>query len=257
MPAADLAVALGAIPEAFRVPLISEFERGLDEYRASDWEKVGLKAGKFCEIVYGICRGHADGSYAAVPSKPSNFPQACRDLERFSSTKGRSLCMQIPKVLIALYELRNNRSIGHISAEISPNHMDADFFIRGMKWVMAELVRNFSPLAIHESHTIVEAITSRTFHIVWSNGDARRVLEPARTASEKTLILLYSEEIIVNIDDLQRWVEYKNGTNFRRGLLKELHKKAFIHYNEDERTAQILPPGRLFVEESGLLIVSR
>ncbi|UIJ43871.1 hypothetical protein LZK98_12295 [Sphingomonas cannabina] len=240
-----------------RDPLIEEFEQALDEYRAADWEKVGLKAGKFCEIAYCICAGHATGSYAATPSKPVNFPQACRDLEQHNGTKGRSLCMQVPKILAALYELRNNRAIGHVSAEVSPNHMDAEVFLRGMKWVMGELVRNYSQLALTDSHAVVEAVTARTFHMVWSSGDMRRVLEPAKTAGQKVLILLYAEGKQVAVAQLQAWVEYKNGTDFKRKVLRDLHKRAWIHFDEKASTAQILPTGQAYVEKSGLLVVGQ
>ncbi len=234
--------------------MIEEFEQALDEYRAADWEKVGLKAGKFCEVAYCICAGHATGTYATSPSKPGNFPQACRDLEQYNAAKGRSLCMQVPKALAALYELRNNRAIGHVSAEISPNHMDAEFFLRGMKWVMGELVRNYSQLPLGDSHAVVEAVTARTFHIVWSSGNIRRVLEPAKTSGQKVLILLYAESKPVSAAQLQAWVEYKNGTDFKRKVLKDLHKKALIHFDEKAATVQILPTGQAHVEKSGLLV---
>jgi hypothetical protein len=246
--------ALNTIPVGLRDPLIEEFEQALDEYRAADWEKVGLKAGKFCEIAYCICAGHATGAYATSPSKPSNFPQACRDLEQHNGTKGRSLCMQVPKVLVALYELRNNRAIGHVSAEIGPNHMDAEFFLRGMKWVMSEFVRNYSQLPLADSHAVVEAVTARTFHIVWSSGNVRRVLEPAKTSGEKVLILLYAESKPVAVSQLQAWVEYRNGTDFKRKVLKNLHKKALVHFDEKASTVQILPTGQAYVEKSGLLV---
>lgn len=246
---------LKTIPSGLRAPLIEEFEQALDEYRAGDWEKVGLKAGKFCEVAYCICAGHATGTYATRPSKPGNFPQACRDLEQHNGTKGRSLCMQVPKVLTALYELRNNRAIGHVSAEVSPNHMDAEFFLRGMKWIMGELVRNYSQLVLSDSYAVVEAVTARTFHMVWSNGDMRRVLEPMKTASQKVLILLYAEGKPVTVTQLQAWVEYKNGTDFKRKVLKDLHKKAWVHFDERAATAQILPTGQAYVEKSGLLVM--
>lgn len=245
---------LAAIPVGLRDPLIEEFEQALDEYRAADWEKVGLKAGKFCEIAYCVCAGHATGNYATTPSKPSNFPQACQRLEQHNGTQGRSLCMQVPKVLTALYELRNNRAIGHVSAEVSPNHMDAELFLRGMKWVMGELVRNYSQLLLADSHAVVEAVTARTFHMVWSSGDVRRVLEPAKTSGQKALILLYAESKPVSVAQLQTWVEYKNGTDFKRKVLKDLHKKALVHFDEKLATVQILPTGQALVEKSGLLV---
>ena len=55
----SLKASLDSIPFALRDPLIEEFEQALDEYRSADWEKVGLKAGKFCEIAYCICAGYA------------------------------------------------------------------------------------------------------------------------------------------------------------------------------------------------------
>lgn len=247
---------LKSIPLGLRDPLIEEFEQGLYEYRAADWEKVGLKAGKFCEVAYCICSGHATGSYVTSPSKPGNFPQACRDLEQHNGTKGRSLCMQVPKVLVALYELRNNRAIGHVSAEVSPNHMDAEFFLRGMKWIMGEFVRNYSQLPVNESYAVVEAVTARTFHMVWSSGNVRRVLEPAKTAGQKVLIMLYAEGKPVSVAHLQSWVEYKNGTDFKRKVLKDLHKKKLIEFDEKGGTVQILPPGQAHIEKSGLLIAT-
>lgn len=245
------------IPAGLRDPLIEEFNQALDEYRAADWEKVGLKAGKFCEIAFCVCDGHATGSYAASPSKPRNFPTACQRLEQHNGTKGRSLCMQVPKVLAALYELRNNRAIGHVSAEVSPNHMDAEFFLRGMKWVMGEFVRNYSQLPLNDSHAVVEAVTARSFHMVWASGDVRRVLEPAKTAGDKVMILLYSEAKPVTVAQLQTWVEYKNGTDFKRKVIKALHKKAWVHYDEKAGTVQILPTGQSHVEKSGLLVTGK
>jgi hypothetical protein len=252
----SLTDALNAIPAGLREPLIDEFKQALDEYRATDWEKVGLKAGKFCEVAYCICAGHATGTFATSPSKPGNFPQACRDLEQYNGTRGRSLCMQVPKALVSLYELRNSRAIGHISSEVNPNHMDAEFFLRGMKWVMGELVRNYSQLPLADSHAVVEAVTARTFHIVWSSGNIRRVLEPTRTSGQKVLILLYAEGKAVPVSQLQTWIEYKNGTDFKRKVLRELHNKALVHFDEKEATVQILPTGQAHVEKSGLLLAS-
>ncbi|MCZ8187087.1 MAG: hypothetical protein O9308_11945 [Beijerinckiaceae bacterium] len=246
--------ALAAIPAGLRDPLIEEFNQALDEDRAADWEKIGLKAGKFCEIAYCICAGHVSGAFPSSASKPSNFLQACRDLEQHNGTKGRSLCIQVPRLLAALYELRNNRAIGHVSDEISPNHMDAELFLRGMKWVMGELVRNFSHLQLNESHAVVEAVTARSFRMVWTSGDIRRVLEPAKTASDKVMILLYAEGKPISVASLQKWVEYKNVTDFKRRVIETLHSKAWVHYDNEAGVVEMLPPGQHYVEQSGLLI---
>lgn len=249
----DLKTALAAIPTGLLDPLIEEFEAGLAEYRAGDWEKVGLKAGKFCETAYSICEGHAQGTFASVPFKPKNMFHDCVDLEKHNKTKGRSLCIQIPRVLIGLYELRNNRAIGHVSGEIDPNHMDAEFYLRGMKWVMAEFVRYFSKLPEDEARAIVEAVTARTFPMIWQKGDIRRILDPKKSIEDKVLILAYAENKPVKVSNLIKWSGYQNASRLRADKLKNLHNDALIHFDEDEDTVEILPPGQRHVEEKSLL----
>lgn len=249
----DLKTALTAIPDALRDPLIAEFEEGLAEYRSGDWEKVGVKAGKFCEIAFTICHGHATGAFAAAPSKPPSMFHDCQKLEQYNKTKGRSLCIQIPRVLIGLYELRNNRAIGHVSGEIDPNHMDAEFYLRGMKWILGEFVRFFSKLPEEQSRAVVEAVTARTFQVVWQSGDVRRILEPARNASQKVLILCYGENKPLAVTQLAKWIDYKNLSQFRKTVLKPLHNLAHVHFDEKADTVQILPPGQRHVEDTGLL----
>lgn len=247
--------ALKVLPDGLKGPLLAEFEQAMDEFRAGDWEAVGVKAGKFCEIAYCICAGHVAGKFPHTAHKPDNFPKSCNLLEEHNKTKGRGLCIQIPKILIALYELRNNRAIGHVSAEVSPNHMDAEFFLRGMKWVMAEFIRQLSTLALDDAHALVEAVTARTFQIVWTSGDTRRILEPAKTVSQKVLILLYAEGKPVNRNVLRAWTDYKNASYFRNTVLKDLHKHALVHFDEATDTVEILPPGQSLVENSGLLLM--
>lgn len=249
----DLNSALAGIPEALRAPLITQFEEALAEYRTGDWEKVGVKAGKFCEIAYTICEGHATGTYAPAPSKPRSMFHDCQKLEQFNKTKGRSLCIQVPRVLMGIYELRNNRAIGHVSAEVDPNHMDAEFYLRGMKWIIGEFVRFFSKLPEAESRAVVEAVTARTHEGVWRQGDVRRILDPSRSAADKILVLAYAENKAVSVGDLTKWSEYSNPSRLRKTILKKLHEEALIHFDAKADTVQILPPGQRHVEAAGLL----
>ena len=212
-----------------------------------------MKAGKFCEIAFTICDGYVNGSFAAAPRKPMSMFHDCMKLEQHNKTKGRPLCIQVPRVLMGLYELRNNRAIGHVSSEIDPNHMDAEFCLRGMKWIMAEFVRFFSALPEEESRAIVEAVTARTLQIVWKSGDVRHVLDPSKSAEQKVLILAYAENKLVPVSDILEWSEYTNGSRMRKTILRELHKQALIYFDVVADTVQILPTGQRHVERHGLL----
>ena len=249
----ELNASLAAIPVELRTPLLAEFIDALTEYRSGDWEKVGTKAGKFCEVAFTICDGHTSGSYARAPSKPKSMLHACQQLERFNASKGRSMCIQVPRVLIALYELRNNRSIGHVGGEVNPNQMDAEFFLRGMKWIVAEFVRFYSRLPEDRSRALVEAISGRTARSIWRQGKFRRVLDPSKSARDKALILAYTENGAIAVTDLSRWMEYSNVSRLRTTILKQLHDDALIHFDKESDTVQILPPGQRLVEVRDLL----
>ena len=131
--------------------------------------------------------------------------------------------------------------------------MDAEFFLRGMKWVLSEFIRFFSQKPIDESRALVEAVTVRTLPIVWQSGDVKRILDPTKSTDEKILILAYAETGAIAVADLLRWSEYANGSRLRKDVLKRLHRKAWVHFDVKDDTVQILPPGQRHVENNGLL----
>ena len=122
-----------------------------------------------------------------------------------------------------------------------------------MKWILAEFVRFFSKLPEEQSRAVVEAVTARTFQIVWQSGDVRRILEPARNASQKALILCYAENKPLAVTQIAKWIDYKNLSQFRKTVLKPLDKLAHAHFDDRADTVQILPPGQRHVEDTGLL----
>ena len=177
---------------------------------------------------------------------------ACKALEQHNKTHGRSICIQIPRVLTAVYELRNNRSIGHVGADVDPNHMDAEFFMRSIKWIVAELVRVFGKLKTTEARDLIEKVTERTHSAVWDLGDTKRVLDPTMPARDKTLVLLYASGGRASAIDLQKWTEYKNTTDFRKKVLRGLHQEALAHFDRKTLVVDLLPPGTRLVEQKGL-----
>lgn len=247
----DLDTALKDIPEGLRCPLIDLYEGALSEFRAGKWEAVGTKAGKICEVIYSISHGKISGSYPSRPSKPSNMVAECRKLEEHNKKYGRSLCIQIPRVLVAVYEIRNNRDIGHVGSDVDPNHMDAEFVMRAVQWLIAELVRVFGKLDVDRARVLVEGLTERTFHVVWADGEQRRILNPELGYLDQVIVLLYASGHSATIKQLQGWSGYKNSTEFKTKVLTKLHKAALIHVDGED--VKLLPPGIREVERRGLL----
>lgn len=250
----DLQDIFQVLPAGLSDPLISCYQELLDRYRGGDWEGVGLKAGKIVEIVYSIINGEVTGQMPTAPSKPPNMVDACMSIER--TPKGsfpRSIRIQIPRALCFIYELRNNRAIGHVSGEIDPNHMDAEMFLRASKWLLAELVRYYGQHDVNDAREVVESVTTKTFHIIWEGGERKRILNASLTAKQKSLVFLYFEPGAVPVAELMGWVEYKNSTDFKRNVLLDLHKKALVDFDKKNGVVRILPPGKNHVEQNELL----
>lgn len=245
--------ALSAIPDGLRNPLISEFDQLLSEYRSGDWEKVGLKAGKLCEIIYSILKGYTAGNYPSVPSKPNNMVDACKALENAGSAFSRSVRIQIPRVLVATYELRNNRAIGHVGGEVNPNHMDAELFLRTGKWMVAELVRVFSSSNPADAGALIDSVTEKILPVVWENNGRKKILNPDLSAKNKALVLAYASPGGAAAKDICSWSGYSNLSRFRSGVLKSLSDDALIDFDPKSDLVSISPTGSRYVEANRLL----
>src|SRR5207253_10851399 len=121
-------------------------------YHKSRSRPSELSAVLFCETIYTILHGHAAGKFASGPSKPSDFVAACRALENNTNVP-RSFRILIPRMLPALYEIRNNRGVGHVGGDVDPNFVDSTVVVAMVKWVIAELVRVFHDVPVAEAQT--------------------------------------------------------------------------------------------------------
>lgn len=244
----DAAQALGHLPQGLRDELVEEFAKITRNYRERRWEAAELDAGRFCEIVYTILKGHTDGDrYPAVASKPSKFDQACRSLEN-ATGYADSVRMSIPRVLVGLYDFRNRRGVGHVGGDVNANHMDATFALHGAQWVMAELVRVFHSTDVATAQRIADALVDRTLPVVWEVNGVTRVLATTLTLDEKTLVLLYAQTGSVSEGDLRRSLKQQRPDNYRRVLVR-LDDAVLIEYDRTAKTATLSPTGITAVED--------
>ena len=243
---------LVAIPAGLRAPLLSSFTEITKNFSEQRWEPAELNGGKFCECVYSIIHGYLIGNYPAIPSKPSNMVQACQALERIPnppSVGDRSFRIQVPRVLMPLYEIRNNRGVGHVGGDVNPNFMDAMAVLGMASWVLAELIRVFHAVSTAEAQLTVDALVERRHPLVWRSDDIRRVLLPDMPTKNQVLLLLNGEGTWIEINDLFKWVEYSGVGMFKTRVLMPLHKARYIEYDVSGQRAKITPLGVVAVEK--------
>lgn len=245
--------ALPDLPKRLRKELLDAFDKIVKNYSERRWEPSELNGGKLCEVAYSIVKGIADGSYPARASKPQNVVDACRQLER---TPGglRSVCIQIPRMIVALYEVRNHRGVGHVGGDVDPNHMDALCVLQMSKWMVAELVRILHELPVDEAVKTVDALVERETPLIWEVGDKLRVLDPSLSSKDKALILLHATRGTMGERDLIDFIEHSNPSVFRRDVLRPAHKAKLIEYDQSTKTVTISPLG---IEYTELLLAKR
>jgi hypothetical protein len=239
---------LAGLPLGLRSELVEALNKITTNFREGRWEPAELNGGKLCEVVYSIIRGHADGVMPAKPSKPQNMVDACKRLEQEQQLP-RSLRIQVPRMLVALYEIRNNRGVGHAGGDVDPSHMDAVAVLFMSKWLVAELIRVFHNMSTAEAADAVDLLVERELPIVWSVDGKKRVLAEKLTLRDKTLLLLYSEPGAVAEVDLRTWVEAADASSYRRNVLRKAHVERLLEYDEASRTVRLSPKGARYAEE--------
>lgn len=238
---------LAVVPAGLREPLFAEFNSIIQNFLEGRWSPSELSGGLFSEIVYTILLGHAKGTYAKKPSKPGNFVDACRALEKNTHVP-RSFQILIPRMLPALYEVRNNRGVGHVGGDVDPNFMDSTLVVGMARWVVGELVRVFHDVTIAEAQTTVDSLSEVMLPIVWSEGGIKRVLDPSIPLKKQIMILVGSTPSKTKQTDLDRWIEPQSPGYLARAL-RELHSSRHVEFDEAEGLVQLLPPGAKLVAE--------
>jgi hypothetical protein len=242
----NVSTALSAIPPGLRDHLITEYQGIVQNFLEQRWRPTELQAGLFSEIVYTILDGHAKGTYATGPSKPRDMAGACRLLENNAHVP-RSFQILIPRMLPALYEVRNNRNVGHTGGDVNPNHMDSVVVLSMCNWIMGELVRVYHNLSIGDAQAVVDALAEVRVPLIWTNGVVKRILDPKLSLQEHILLLAGVTVPAARATQLLSWIEYEDEKYFMR-TVRNLHKKRLVEYDKNSGTVQVLPTGAAVVQ---------
>jgi hypothetical protein len=104
-----------------------------------------------------------DRNICGGASKPPNMRDDYRELEKKSKTGkpgDHSMRVRIPRMLPALYDIRNNRGVGHVGGDVDSNLMDATAVYSMASWILAELVRAFHAVKTTDAQAAVDALVS-------------------------------------------------------------------------------------------------
>lgn len=242
---------LAGLPDVLRQELVDELNKIERHYREGRWEPAELDGGRLAEVVYCIVKGRLDDNMPERSHKPPKMVQAIQRLEQYPETAGpRSLRILIPRVLLGVLEIRNDRDVGHVGGEVSSNHMDATYVLGAAKWLVAELVRIFHQVDVTTATEFVDALIQRNTPAVWEVvPGTKRVLNTKISVRDKVLLLMHSTPGPVRDVDLRAWCEYANAPRFRNSILAGLHDEKFIDYERPTGLIRLSQRGARYVEE--------
>lgn len=209
--------------------LVKSYRDVEDNFRLEKWKTSELDAGHFVETVRRLIENQLFGAYTAFSTAIGSFNQAT--LNKYEAATGaEEYRILIPRVLYAMYCIRNKRGVGHIST-ISPNKLDATLILNSAKWVLAELVRLASATSPDQAEQLVDTILTRQVDLIWDDGETFMVLNKKLRAPDKVLLALYKEDR-QTVEALRIKVDYKNKSAFNK-IIDELQRDKNIALTTD------------------------
>jgi hypothetical protein len=208
-------------------------------------EPSELNAGKFAEAVVRMLQQATSGTHTALGK---SLPRMDKLLPSFLNFPvNDSYRVHIPRVLNAIYDVRNKRGVGHLKGDVDPNLQDSTLLVSSADWILAELFRICFTTSHEEAKRIVDGLVQRPLPLVHEVNGVRRVLLPSLSQRDHVLALLASaEKGAMTFAELVASCEPKNTTDFRNRVLRTLHTERLIELRGEACT--ILPPGNQHVE---------
>ncbi|GAB3369922.1 hypothetical protein [Massilia agri] len=238
------AILLADHPQEIVEHTVTSYQEVAGNFRLEKWKTSELDAGHFVESVRRLIENKLFGSFTAFNTAISSFNQGV--LNKYEAAQGgEEYRILIPRVLFAMYCIRNKRGVGHIST-ISPNKLDATFILHSAKWVLAELIRLSSKNSPAEAIQLVDNILERQVDLIWEDDETFMVLDKKLKTSDKILLVLYKQDRL-SADELRAKVDYKNKSAFTKIIRGQQKEKAIAITAEG--ICKLSPLGVMLAEE--------
>jgi len=246
-----LFAALSGISISLKKRLIQSYSELKRAAISGENDLVGLRGGKFCELMLRALQELATGSYIPLGQKLGNFNFECEALGKLpKESSHESVRVTIPRALSFIYTLRNKRDIGHVGGDVDANKIDAAAIVRLSDWCVCELVRLLHGIPLEDAQVLCDALAEKRLPKIWDVAGKKRVLDTSLSHKDKTLLLLYTQtDVGVPIEDLFEWTEHTHFSNYRRDVLSGLHSRRLIEWDRDTDIAIISPLGSEYVEK--------
>ena len=235
--------------------LLDSYAELKDNFNFERFRPSELEGGRFAEAAIRIVQHLATGSHDSIDKSLPPFDKIVASLEKVPSASAHdSLRIHIPRVLWAVYGIRNRRNVGHIGGDVNPNRADAYFVVALCDWVLAELIRLTFNCALIEAQGMVDDLVERKVPIIQDFGGFQKILRTDLAIPDRILVLAYRNGTTgVAMEDLQKWLKPAKPGAVGVAVLR-LDRKAYLHRNGSQ--CFITNTGIRYVEENMSFILA-
>jgi hypothetical protein len=210
-----------------------------------------LEGGHLAELVVRILQWATGGvgseRYTPLGKQLPRFDLEVKRLEGLAGTYSKSLRVHIPRMLLAMYDIRNGRGVGHPGHDVDPNLADATYVATAADWVIAELMRIYHGLNLNEAQAVVDGLVQRRAPLVQMFGDFPKVLRTDLGNPLKALVLLYGRGGLgASSEEMSKWLRVE--TKEARRMMRRHDAATFVHYDDATDQGAITHTGIAEVE---------
>ncbi len=218
----------GGVPDELATALLDEFVQTKRSYHLQDHRPTAVGAGRFAEAAVRILEHALHGRYTALSASAPKLTQ--QQLAKFENATSphESLRIHIPRLLYAVYAVRNKRDAAHLNDGIDPNLQDATLVVGVLEWVLAEFVRLYHDVTPGRAQQIIADLVMREVPVVEEIA-GQPVLSKDLPVGDQILVFLYraGRDAGLDLGELQRHMRHGHRSNLTAAV-KRLDGKRLV-----------------------------
>ncbi len=221
-----------SVPVEITKVLEEEYGELESRFARRDWGPAELDGGRLAEGLLRYLEWKGAGTFTAI-GKKLDRQRIVNQVENNASIP-QGVRFHVLRCAELLLDVRNNRDVGHLGADIDVNEMDSRLVKRLASWSLAEIVREESKATPEESQAVVDRLSARSLSLVEEIGGELIVVATDLETEDRAMVGLYQKfPHPWEIGALRKAVNYQNSTRFRK-LLEARETQGLVHLAEDK-----------------------
>jgi len=239
-------------PQELVDELIRNYLEVKEKLYTREFRNAAFYGGRFAEVMLRVIQFLSQGNYTPLGTPLPTFHNT---VVRFNNlprgTHHDSIRLYIPKALDVLYDIRNNRNVGHVGGDIDENYADANLSLTLCSWVLVEIIRLYYIGDINQAQELVNKLIQIRIPLIQDFDGYLRILTPELPLRNKIMaIAFYKGEEGISLQDLNRFLSHNHTpANIGRSI-NRLVQLALLHLDEHRNLYLITDAGIAWTEEN-------